>query len=878
VGWDRIVAIDFAGHEPVYDIEVEGTHNFVANGLLAHNTSLDAPADATVHAAGLKGLSVVGGWTGRWAGHALARLRRRSPPQPPAPSPTAPSSEGGMVTRPNPGADDHHGHGRFASLLQRTLGWFGRMETGRRDVMIATVVGGGATVLLLLTRPWRWGSGLEMPSRYRGDTVAKEFYQRLADFVRTKQTRSFVDMTSLEGTLLANAVAVAVLHQRADLLQQIPPFVAEWLYQREARVARMADASLEAGLRRNDILWATGQSGPMAQMFRRMADALASWNETLVTTERATRAPVLPFPREVSAILNGLNQPKEVARTIRSLLTYGRPSLRDLIVVEGEEQRLAERRALAQQMKARQFGTWEQRLGPVLYCFTLGDYAYRLALDTFEEGTPQDRLALARASQGRMQVEFEGESSGVAGRAVGHHVYFNLNTLSQLDDPATILKTQAHEAIHGLMAGRPHHPDIGRLLASAFGAFVQFQHDAEALDRFLYVERVDIPRRESVVEEVPDQPLEQPHDRPIQSRQDAIEFVPSPELAKRLGGVVTKDFRDELQFLHHLTSPWETHQQIRRILADRAFTSWGEVSAFLDSLARRVTPRYKAESEWNTYGEGRVLAAYTQHRYGMEGGAFLLERYALADPDVHFGEMEAAARAYQLLTEHHVIREAVEWLTTTVGTQFADAPMTHRVADGAVKRYVKHAIVEAVQHAALDVRDPYDRVEAVARHVADEVRRQLTGPSMPEVLQRELVLRFEAHSPGTSLDQVQREMRWIRIPLDWKTIFPLLFVAFGTVLVMWNEGVSHGDLWQAGISPFGLWGIAGLGWLGWQREANRWGVSQDSPHTASFPTRAADETEIGQEGGWSAQEDEKSALADLSDRFLRSVREAEQMP
>ena len=28
--WSRIVAIDFAGYEQVYDIEVEGTHNFVA--------------------------------------------------------------------------------------------------------------------------------------------------------------------------------------------------------------------------------------------------------------------------------------------------------------------------------------------------------------------------------------------------------------------------------------------------------------------------------------------------------------------------------------------------------------------------------------------------------------------------------------------------------------------------------------------------------------------------------------------------------------------------------------------------------------------------------------------------------------------------------
>ncbi|MBI4657031.1 MAG: hypothetical protein HY746_09855, partial [Elusimicrobia bacterium] len=36
--WDRVISIEFYGKEQVYDIEVEGTHNFVANGILAHNT------------------------------------------------------------------------------------------------------------------------------------------------------------------------------------------------------------------------------------------------------------------------------------------------------------------------------------------------------------------------------------------------------------------------------------------------------------------------------------------------------------------------------------------------------------------------------------------------------------------------------------------------------------------------------------------------------------------------------------------------------------------------------------------------------------------------------------------------------------------------
>ncbi|MCX6712989.1 MAG: hypothetical protein NTY66_02145, partial [Candidatus Vogelbacteria bacterium] len=36
--WDEIVGIKSVGRERVYDIEVEGTHNFVGNGIIAHNT------------------------------------------------------------------------------------------------------------------------------------------------------------------------------------------------------------------------------------------------------------------------------------------------------------------------------------------------------------------------------------------------------------------------------------------------------------------------------------------------------------------------------------------------------------------------------------------------------------------------------------------------------------------------------------------------------------------------------------------------------------------------------------------------------------------------------------------------------------------------
>ncbi len=33
------LSIEYVGREQVYDIEVEGTHNFIGNGIFAHNTS-----------------------------------------------------------------------------------------------------------------------------------------------------------------------------------------------------------------------------------------------------------------------------------------------------------------------------------------------------------------------------------------------------------------------------------------------------------------------------------------------------------------------------------------------------------------------------------------------------------------------------------------------------------------------------------------------------------------------------------------------------------------------------------------------------------------------------------------------------------------------
>jgi len=44
VYWDRVVAIEPDGEEPVYDLEVPGHHNFVAGDLVVHN-SIEQDAD-----------------------------------------------------------------------------------------------------------------------------------------------------------------------------------------------------------------------------------------------------------------------------------------------------------------------------------------------------------------------------------------------------------------------------------------------------------------------------------------------------------------------------------------------------------------------------------------------------------------------------------------------------------------------------------------------------------------------------------------------------------------------------------------------------------------------------------------------------------------
>jgi replicative DNA helicase len=47
VFWDRIVGVDPLGERPVYDATVKGTHNFIADGIAAHN-SLEQDADMVI--------------------------------------------------------------------------------------------------------------------------------------------------------------------------------------------------------------------------------------------------------------------------------------------------------------------------------------------------------------------------------------------------------------------------------------------------------------------------------------------------------------------------------------------------------------------------------------------------------------------------------------------------------------------------------------------------------------------------------------------------------------------------------------------------------------------------------------------------------------
>jgi replicative DNA helicase len=45
--WDEVVAVVPLGEQPVFDATVPGTHNFVANGIVAHN-SIEQDADVVI--------------------------------------------------------------------------------------------------------------------------------------------------------------------------------------------------------------------------------------------------------------------------------------------------------------------------------------------------------------------------------------------------------------------------------------------------------------------------------------------------------------------------------------------------------------------------------------------------------------------------------------------------------------------------------------------------------------------------------------------------------------------------------------------------------------------------------------------------------------
>lgn len=47
VFWDEVVSVESIGEQPVYDATVPGTHNFIADGIAAHN-SIEQDADMVI--------------------------------------------------------------------------------------------------------------------------------------------------------------------------------------------------------------------------------------------------------------------------------------------------------------------------------------------------------------------------------------------------------------------------------------------------------------------------------------------------------------------------------------------------------------------------------------------------------------------------------------------------------------------------------------------------------------------------------------------------------------------------------------------------------------------------------------------------------------
>ncbi|MFA5177391.1 MAG: OB-fold nucleic acid binding domain-containing protein, partial [Candidatus Omnitrophota bacterium] len=54
VVWDRVLSVEYAGREKTYDLEIEGIHNFIANGIIVHNSHSTAYALISYRTAYLK--------------------------------------------------------------------------------------------------------------------------------------------------------------------------------------------------------------------------------------------------------------------------------------------------------------------------------------------------------------------------------------------------------------------------------------------------------------------------------------------------------------------------------------------------------------------------------------------------------------------------------------------------------------------------------------------------------------------------------------------------------------------------------------------------------------------------------------------------------
>jgi len=52
--WDKVASIEYVGEKPTYDLTIEGTHNFVANDIIVHNSHASDYAVITVQTAFLK--------------------------------------------------------------------------------------------------------------------------------------------------------------------------------------------------------------------------------------------------------------------------------------------------------------------------------------------------------------------------------------------------------------------------------------------------------------------------------------------------------------------------------------------------------------------------------------------------------------------------------------------------------------------------------------------------------------------------------------------------------------------------------------------------------------------------------------------------------